>query len=110
MPYPFSTPIEAEIPIIFGEWWNLPVEGIETEMNQYGNGPNSSDANTINGLHGSLYPCSIKGIENAKIVGWISEMHFTNTTTTTFFSCFIKSMGCIEAWILGKRYHVETEA
>ncbi|KAI3780210.1 hypothetical protein L2E82_10181 [Cichorium intybus] len=60
MPYPFSTPIEAEIPIIFGEWWNLPVEGIETEMNKYGSGPNSSDAYTINGLPGSLYPCSDK--------------------------------------------------
>ncbi|XP_023750796.1 laccase-1 [Lactuca sativa] len=60
MPYPFSTPIQAEIPIIFGEWWNLPVEGIETEMNKYGNGPNSSDAYTINGLPGPLYPCSIR--------------------------------------------------
>nr|XP_043614225.1 laccase-1 [Erigeron canadensis] len=58
MPYPFSKPIEAEIPIIFGEWWNLPVEGIEVEMNKYGSGPNSSDAYTINGLPGSLYPCS----------------------------------------------------
>lgn len=60
MPYPFSTPIEAEIPIIFGEWWNLPVEGIEDEMYKYGSGPNSSDAYTINGLPGSLYPCSAK--------------------------------------------------
>ncbi|XP_071703219.1 laccase-1 [Rutidosis leptorrhynchoides] len=60
MPYPFSVPIEAEIPIIFGEWWNLPVEGIEEEMSKYGNGPNSSDAYTINGLPGLLYPCSVK--------------------------------------------------
>ncbi|KVI04271.1 Cupredoxin [Cynara cardunculus var. scolymus] len=86
MPYPFSIPIEAEIPIIFGdyffkdqvifmfhpfhfdkssvdnrEWWNLPVEGIEDEMYKFGSGPNSSDAYTINGLPGSLYPCSLKG-------------------------------------------------
>ncbi|KAJ0764904.1 putative laccase [Helianthus annuus] len=44
-----------------GEWWNLPVEGIEDEMYKYGSGPNSSDAYTINGLPGSLYPCSVKG-------------------------------------------------
>ncbi|KAM0043589.1 putative laccase [Helianthus debilis subsp. tardiflorus] len=43
------------------EWWNLPVEGIEDEMYKYGSGPNSSDAYTINGLPGSLYPCSVKG-------------------------------------------------
>ncbi|KAI3683233.1 hypothetical protein L1987_83733 [Smallanthus sonchifolius] len=60
MPYPFAAPVDAEIPIIFGEWWNLPVEGIEEEMNRYGSGPNSSDAYTINGLHGSLYPCSLE--------------------------------------------------
>ncbi|XP_035832490.1 laccase-1 isoform X1 [Helianthus annuus] len=60
MPYPFAAPVEAEIPIIFGEWWNLPVEGIEDEMYKYGSGPNSSDAYTINGLPGSLYPCSVK--------------------------------------------------
>ncbi|KAI3683232.1 hypothetical protein L1987_83732 [Smallanthus sonchifolius] len=60
MPYPFAAPVDAEIPIIFGEWWNLPVEGIEVEMNRYGSGPNSSDAYTINGLPGSLYPCSLE--------------------------------------------------
>lgn len=30
-------------------------------MYKYGSGPNSSDAYTINGLPGLLYPCSIKG-------------------------------------------------
>ncbi|KAL8200701.1 hypothetical protein R6Q57_012040 [Mikania cordata] len=60
MPYPFTPPVDAEIPIIFGEWWNLPVEGIEDEMYRFGGGPNSSDAYTINGLPGPLYPCSTK--------------------------------------------------
>ncbi|KAK9063177.1 hypothetical protein SSX86_017047 [Deinandra increscens subsp. villosa] len=60
MPYPFAAPVDAEIPIIFGEWWNLPVEGIEDLMNKYGDGPNSSDAYTINGLPGPLYPCSVE--------------------------------------------------
>ena len=97
MPYPFSAPIKAEIPIIFGkylyfffasfdvnflffflflflfvfsncllglnagEWWNGDVDAVEDEMMLYGGGPNSSDAYTINGLPGPLYPCSNKG-------------------------------------------------
>ncbi|KAG9447508.1 hypothetical protein H6P81_013636 [Aristolochia fimbriata] len=60
MPYPFSTPIAAEIPIIFGEWWNGPVEAIVADTIMYGSGPNVSDAYTINGLPGPLYPCSVK--------------------------------------------------
>lgn len=31
-------------------------------MMKYGGGPNSSDAYTINGLPGPLYPCSNKGL------------------------------------------------
>ncbi|KAL2486930.1 Laccase-1 [Abeliophyllum distichum] len=60
MPFPFSAPVQAHIPIIFGEWWNADVDAVENEMMLYGGGPNSSDAYTINGLPGPLYPCSIK--------------------------------------------------
>ncbi|XP_059638656.1 laccase-1-like [Cornus florida] len=61
MPYPFSPPLfEAQIPIIFGEWWNADIDAVENEMMMYGGGPNSSDAYTINGLPGPLYPCSNK--------------------------------------------------
>ncbi|KAK4486111.1 hypothetical protein RD792_008779 [Penstemon davidsonii] len=60
MPFPFSAPIRAQIPIIFGEWWNGDIEAVEHVMTLYGGGPNSSDAYTINGLPGPLYPCSIK--------------------------------------------------
>ncbi|XP_068658353.1 laccase-1 [Aristolochia californica] len=60
VPYPFSTPIEAEIPIIFGEWWNGAVDAIEADTIMHGSGPNVSDAYTINGLPGPLYPCSVK--------------------------------------------------
>ncbi|KAL2478909.1 Laccase-1 [Forsythia ovata] len=60
MPFPFSAPVQAHIPIIFGEWWNADVDAVENEMTLYGGGPNSSDAYTINGLPGPLYPCSIK--------------------------------------------------
>lgn len=60
LPYPFPVPIKAEVPIILGEWWNQDVDAIENEMMMYGGGPNSSDAYTINGLPGPLYPCSQK--------------------------------------------------
>ncbi|KAF8399003.1 hypothetical protein HHK36_014870 [Tetracentron sinense] len=60
MPYPFSTPIQAEVPIVFGEWWNNDVGAVENESIIYGSGPNVSDAYTINGLPGPLYPCSKK--------------------------------------------------
>ncbi|XAR63952.1 Laccase [Bertholletia excelsa] len=70
-PYPFSTPIHAQISIIFGEWWNRDVDAVENEMMMYGSGPNSSDAYTINGLPGPLYPCSnndtfIQTVESGK--------------------------------------------
>ncbi|GKV23653.1 hypothetical protein SLEP1_g33357 [Rubroshorea leprosula] len=60
LPYPFSVPIQAEVPIILGEWWNAEVDAVENEMMMYGGGPNASNAYTINGLPGPLYPCSIK--------------------------------------------------
>ncbi|KAK4843822.1 hypothetical protein QYF36_013083 [Acer negundo] len=43
-----------------GEWWNSDVDSVENEMMKYGAGPISSDAYTINGLPGPLYPCSNK--------------------------------------------------
>ncbi|KAH6758674.1 laccase 1 [Perilla frutescens var. frutescens] len=62
LPFPYgpSPVVEAPSPIIFGEWWNGDVDSIENEMTLYGGGPNSSDAYTINGLPGPLYPCSAK--------------------------------------------------
>ncbi|XVF53802.1 hypothetical protein PTKIN_Ptkin05aG0128100 [Pterospermum kingtungense] len=71
MPYPFSTPIQAEISVILGEWWNADVDAVENEMLVYRGGANSSDAYTINGLPGPLYPCSqkdtfVKTVESGK--------------------------------------------
>ncbi|KAL6552515.1 sphingosine N-acyltransferase lac1 [Orobanche hederae] len=64
MPFPFTTPLGLQpydhgIPLIFGEWWNEEVEVVESELMLYGGGPKTSDAYTINGLPGPLYPCSI---------------------------------------------------
>ncbi|KAK6249776.1 hypothetical protein SCA6_003781 [Theobroma cacao] len=79
MPYPFSAPIQTEIPVIFGEWWNADVDAVENEMLMFGKGANSSDGYTINGLPGPLYPCSVKARPYLS-----SVVPFDNSTTVGF--------------------------
>ncbi|KAM7526422.1 hypothetical protein LguiA_016324 [Lonicera macranthoides] len=55
--YPFPKPYR-EYPILLGEWWNGNVIDIENEGLASGGAPNNSDAFTINGRPGDLYPCS----------------------------------------------------
>ncbi|XP_057852963.2 laccase-12 [Cryptomeria japonica] len=55
--YPFSKP-DQEIPILLGEWWNANPIDVINEATRTGGGPNNSDAFTINGHPGDLYPCS----------------------------------------------------
>ncbi|GLJ37011.1 hypothetical protein SUGI_0749940 [Cryptomeria japonica] len=55
--YPFPRP-HAEIPIVLGEWWNIDPVMVEYESILTGGAPNISDAFTINGQPGDLYPCS----------------------------------------------------
>lgn len=55
--YPFPKP-HAEVPILLGEWWNANVMDVEAQAQATGGGPNNSDAYTINGQPGDLYPCS----------------------------------------------------
>ena len=43
---------------IAGEWWNANVVDVENEGLATGAAPNISDAYTINGRPGDLYPCS----------------------------------------------------
>ncbi|CAL9039011.1 unnamed protein product [Musa banksii] len=59
VPYPFPKPYK-EIPVIFGEWFNVDPEAIIAQALRTGAGPNISDAYTINGLPGPLYNCSKK--------------------------------------------------
>ncbi|KHN00776.1 Laccase-15 [Glycine soja] len=56
-PYPFPQP-DAEIPIIFGEWWTSDVNEVFRQSMETGGAPNVSDALTINGQPGDLFPCS----------------------------------------------------
>ncbi|MQL71837.1 hypothetical protein Taro_004185 [Colocasia esculenta] len=55
--YPFPQPF-AEVPIMLGEWWNEDVVAVEFASLATGNVPNISNAYTINGNPGDLYPCS----------------------------------------------------
>ncbi|XP_059430255.1 laccase-17-like [Corylus avellana] len=64
--YPFPKP-HKEVPIIFGEWWNVDTEAVITQAMQTGGGPNVSDAYTINGLPGLLYNCSAKDTFKLKV-------------------------------------------
>nr|GMD46507.1 laccase-7-like [Ipomoea batatas] len=55
--YPF-TPPDYEFIIHLGEWWNSNVIDVDEQGKLTGVGPNMSDAFTINGQPGDLYPCS----------------------------------------------------
>ncbi|XP_065847104.1 laccase-15-like [Euphorbia lathyris] len=58
--YPFPLPV-AEVPIILGEWWKRDVMEVFKDFVRSGGNPNVSDAFTINGQPGDLYPCSSSG-------------------------------------------------
>ena len=45
---------------IAGEWWNANVVNVEKQGQATGSGPINSDAFTMNGFPGDLYPCSQK--------------------------------------------------
>ncbi|KAF8404510.1 hypothetical protein HHK36_009395 [Tetracentron sinense] len=58
--YPFPKP-HAEVPLIFGEWWKRNVMQVLRQGLITGGDFNVSDAFTINGHPGDLYPCSRQG-------------------------------------------------
>ncbi|XP_043721945.1 laccase-14-like [Telopea speciosissima] len=58
--YPFPKPY-SEVPIIIGSWYKGDVMEILEEALVGGGEPNTSDAHTINGQPGDLFPCSKAG-------------------------------------------------
>ncbi|KAL9253445.1 Laccase-15-like protein [Drosera capensis] len=56
-PYPFPYPT-FDVPIILGEWWKKDIFQVYYELEASGGDPDPSDALTINGQPGDLYPCS----------------------------------------------------
>ncbi|KAK7849621.1 laccase-7 [Quercus suber] len=65
--HPFPKP-DKEVPILLGEWWNANVIDVANQGLATGGAPNNSDAFTINGKPGSLYPCSQKQTYKLKVV------------------------------------------
>ncbi|XP_042486442.1 laccase-7-like [Macadamia integrifolia] len=64
--YPFPKP-DKEVPILFGEWWNASITDVDNQGFLTGLGPNLSDALTINGKPGDLYPCPKKDTFKLKV-------------------------------------------
>lgn len=64
--FPYPKPYK-EIPIILGEWWKANVSAVIAQALQTGADPNISDAYTINGQPGDLYPCSKANTFTAKV-------------------------------------------
>ncbi|GER50356.1 laccase [Striga asiatica] len=58
-PYPFPQP-DYEHNLVLGEWWNEDVETLVKQGEKLGVPPKLSDAHTINGKPGPLFPCSEK--------------------------------------------------
>ncbi|XP_009122510.1 laccase-14 [Brassica rapa] len=66
--YPFPKP-HRDIPLILGEWWKKKnIMDIAGNANKTGGEPAISDAYTINGQPGYLYPCSKPDTFKMKVV------------------------------------------
>lgn len=65
--YPFPKPYK-EVPIVLGEWWNANVMDVANEAIASGGAPTISDAFTINGRPGDLYPCSNQHTYKVEVV------------------------------------------
>ncbi|KAL5722779.1 laccase [Ranunculus cassubicifolius] len=65
--YPFPKPYK-EVPIILGEWYNANVVDLEETLIKSGGSQVLSDALTINGQPGDLYPCSKNNIFKMDVV------------------------------------------
>ncbi|KAK1315084.1 Laccase-11 [Acorus calamus] len=57
--FSFPQPYQ-EANLVLGEWWNRDVEEAVKQGNKLGLPPAMSDAHTINGKPGPLFPCSEK--------------------------------------------------
>ncbi|XP_075507893.1 laccase-7-like [Primulina tabacum] len=64
--YPFPNPA-GEFPIILGEWWNANIIDVENQALATGATSNNSDAFTINGQPGDLFPCSSNQTYNLNV-------------------------------------------
>lgn len=54
--------VVCNLGVIAAEWWRQDVEAVLLDFLRTGGDPNTSDALTINGQPGDLYPCSKSGL------------------------------------------------
>jgi len=86
--YPFTKP-DRQIPIALGEWWNRNPIDVVNQATRTGAAPNVSDAFTINGQPGDLYPCSSSDIFRVSVkAGETNLLRVMNSAMNTdlFFS------------------------
>ncbi|KAK6115435.1 hypothetical protein DH2020_007704 [Rehmannia glutinosa] len=76
--YPFPKP-RAEVPIILGEWWREDIMKVMEDFVASGGQPRDSDAYTINGQPGDLYPCSNRKNEMDNFRSQANISRFTDT-------------------------------
>ncbi|CAM0944163.1 unnamed protein product [Alopecurus aequalis] len=65
--FPFKKPHKELPPIILSEWWSADVNLLLEESRRTGGEVSISDANTINGQPGDLFPCSKNGTFKAQV-------------------------------------------
>ncbi|XP_061337922.1 laccase-17-like [Gastrolobium bilobum] len=97
--YPFAKPYK-QVPILFGEWWNVDPEAVIAQALQTGGGPNVSDAYTINGLPGPFYNCSSNDTFKLKVkAGKTYLLRLINAAVNDelFFSIANHTMTIVEA-------------
>ncbi|XP_020224415.1 laccase-2 isoform X2 [Cajanus cajan] len=97
--YPFAKPYK-EIPILFGEWWNVDPEAVIAQALHTGGGPNVSDAYTFNGLPGPLYNCSTNDTLRLKVKPgkrYLLRLINAAMNDELFFSIANHSMTIVEA-------------
>ncbi|CAA7035214.1 unnamed protein product [Microthlaspi erraticum] len=82
---PFPKP-DHEVPLVLGEWWKQDVREVVEEFTRSGGAPNESDAFTINGHPGFLYPCSKSDtFELAVEKGKTYRIRMVNAAMNTIF-------------------------
>nr|GEY09534.1 laccase/diphenol oxidase family protein [Tanacetum cinerariifolium] len=106
---PFA-PLDQEVPIIFSEWWREDVMEVFQEFVTSGGTPRESDAYTINGQPGDLYPCSS---QDHSLTVVANDGSYTKPLTTDYVVIAPgQTMDCLlEAkQVGGGRYYMATRA
>ncbi|KAK7328183.1 hypothetical protein VNO77_22282 [Canavalia gladiata] len=97
--YPFPKPHD-EVTIILGEWWKKEVMSIPENANKTGGEPILSDAYTINGQPGGLYPCSTK--ESFKMIVHYGQTYLLRVINAVLDEELFFAIGKHKLTVVGK--------